>query len=70
MQIKELSKENIKELIDRLDIENINNVEVNNETIEELVTIDTISKRKVLTITVNYNIETEPRDEHYMFRKE
>ena len=63
MQIKELSKENIKELIDRLDIENINNVEVNNETIEELVTIDTISKRKVLTITVNYNIETEPRDE-------
>lgn len=70
MQIKELSKENIKELIDRLDIENINNVEVNNETIEELVTIDTISKRKVLTITVNYNIETEPRDEYYMFRKD
>jgi len=70
MQIKKLSKENIKELIDRLDIENINNVEVNNETIEELVTIDTISKRKVLTITVNYNIETEPRDEYYMFRKD
>lgn len=70
MQIKQLSKENIKELIDRLDIENINNVEVNNEVIEELITIDTITKRKVLTIKVNYNLETEPRDEYYMFRKE
>lgn len=70
MQIKKLSKENIKELIDRLDIENINNVEVNNEVIEELITIDTITKRKVLTIKVNYNLETEPRDEYYIFRKE
>lgn len=68
MRIEKLSKENVKELIDKLDIEQVESIEINNQIIEEYRSIDTIVKRKVLTIVVNHNKYEEPRDNSYIFR--